>query len=129
LLRNVEQECSQRAYCDSRSVGCGAARCTFGTPIGSTTYVVGQTGTGKTTLLKNLVVYDIEAGRGVGVLDPHGDLVVDLLDHIPLRRADDLVYFDPAELKWPVGFNLLANVHHDARHIMASAIASAFKSI
>jgi len=72
------------------------------------TYVVGKTGTGKSTLLRNLILSDIEAGRGVGVIDPHGDLALDILDHFPPRRADDLVYFNPTDLDHPVAFNLLA---------------------
>src|SRR5437868_3677860 len=55
-------------------------------------YCVGQTGTGKTTLLRSLILQDIYAGRGVGVIDPHGDLAHDLLDHIPSWRTDDVVY-------------------------------------
>src|SRR3954471_22795859 len=66
-------------------------------------YVIGQTGTGKTTFLRNLILQDIEAGEGVGVIDPHGDLALDLLDHIPRRRADDIVYFDPADDESTVG--------------------------
>src|SRR5438270_13418697 len=69
-------------------------------------YTIGKTGSGKTTLLRNLIVQDIAAGRGVGVIDPHGDLAQDLLDHIPPWRADDLVYFNSADYDYPIGFNL-----------------------
>jgi hypothetical protein len=92
-------------------------------------YVIGKTGSGKTTLLRNLLVQQIAAGHGVGLLDPHGDLAEELLDHIPPRRADDLVYFNPSDLEHPIGLNLLANVPPDARHLVASGIVSAFKSI
>lgn len=92
-------------------------------------YVVGKTGTGKTTLLRNLIVQDIEAGRGVGVLDPHGDLAEDLLDCIPPWRTDHVVYFNPADLAYPVGFNLLGNVPLDERPLVASGVVSIFKSI
>lgn len=64
-------------------------------------YAIGKSGTGKTTLLRNLILQDIEAGRGVGVLDPHGDLAADLLDHIPRRRVEDVVYFNPADSEYP----------------------------
>lgn len=92
-------------------------------------YAIGQTGAGKTTLLRNLILQDIEAGRGVGVIDPHGDLAHDLLDHIPPWRADDLVYFNPADLEHPVGFNLLEHVPENRRPLVASSVVSVFKSI
>src|SRR5260221_7620755 len=73
-------------------------------------YVVGQTGSGKTTLLRNIILQQLAAGRGVALLDPHGDLAEELLEHFPPSRADDLVYFHPADADYPLGFNPLANV-------------------
>jgi hypothetical protein len=70
-------------------------------------YVVGQTGTGKSTLLGNLILADIQAGKGVAVIDPHGDLVETALGQIPKERIDDVVYFNPADLQRPVGLNML----------------------
>ena len=70
-------------------------------------YIVGGTGTGKTTLLKYQIVQDIKAGRGVAVIDPHGDLATDLLNYIPKRRINDVIYFNPADYKHPIGINLL----------------------
>ncbi len=93
------------------------------------TYIIGKTGSGKTTLLRNMVVQHITAGHGVGLIDPHGDLAEDLLHHIPPSRADHLCYFNPGDLEFPVGLNLLANVAPDNRHLVASGIVSAFKSI
>ena len=92
-------------------------------------YTVGKSGTGKTTLLRNLILQDIEAGRGVGVIDPHGDLANDLLDHIPRFRVEDVAYFDPTDLEHPVGLNLLSHVPEDRRHLVASGIVSALKGI
>lgn len=92
-------------------------------------YVIGKTGSGKTTFLRNLIVQHIAAGHGVGLLDPHGDLAQSLLEVIPPCRTDHLVYFNPADLEFPVGLNLLANVAKDERHLVASGIVSAFKSI
>ena len=92
-------------------------------------YLIGKTGSGKTTLLRNLIVQHIALGHGVGLIDPHGDLAEDLLDHIPPARADHLVYFHPGDLDFPIGLNLLANVAPDDRHLMASGIVGAFKSI
>jgi hypothetical protein len=63
-------------------------------------YTIGKSGAGKTTLLRNLILQDIEAGRGVGVIDPHGDLATDLLDHIPRNRIEDVVYFNPADVDY-----------------------------
>src|SRR2546426_6787502 len=60
-------------------------------------YVVGQTGTGKSTMLRNMILQDIEAGRGVAVIDPHGDLAEDVLNHIPSWRTDHVAYFDPSD--------------------------------
>lgn len=92
-------------------------------------YCVGKTGTGKSTLLRNLLLQDIYAGHGVGLIDPHGDLAEDLLDHIPPHRTDDVVYFNPTDLAYPIGFNLLQNVPRDQRHRIASGIVRAMKAI
>lgn len=70
-------------------------------------YMIGQTGTGKTTLFLNMIVQDIAAGRGVGVVDPHGDLIEDILQHIPSSRQEDVVLFDPRDVEHPLGFNML----------------------
>jgi hypothetical protein len=92
-------------------------------------YVIGKTGSGKTTLLRNLIVQHIALGHGVGLIDPHGDLAEELLHHVPPHRADDLVYFNPGDLDFPIGLNLLANVAPDDRHLVASGIVAAFKGI
>ena len=92
-------------------------------------YVIGKTGSGKTTLLRNLIVQHIALGHGVGLIDPHGDLAEELLNHIPPHRADHLVYFNPSDLEFPVGLNVLANVAPDERHLVASGVVSAFKGI
>jgi len=92
-------------------------------------YTIGKSGAGKTTLLFNLILQDIEAGRGVGVIDPHGDLATALLDYIPRHRIEDVVYFNPADTEFPIGFNFLGNVSPDKRHLVASGIVGAFKSI
>src|SRR3990167_8313910 len=70
-------------------------------------YVVGKTGTGKTTLMHNLMVQDIANGEGVCVIDPHGEFVEGLLQRIPEHRKDDVVYFNPADQDSSVGFNVL----------------------
>jgi hypothetical protein len=93
------------------------------------TYIIGKTGTGKTTLLRNMIFQHLYNGSGLALLDPHGDLAEELLDHFPPSRADDLVYFNPGDLEFPIGLNLLANVPKDSRHLVASGIVAAFKSI
>ncbi len=92
-------------------------------------YIIGKTGSGKTTLLRNLIVQDLEAGRGVGVLDPHGDLASELLDLIPPWRTSHVAYFDPADREFPVGLNILRSVHPDSHHLVASGLVDAFKNI
>ena len=70
-------------------------------------YTVGQTGTGKSTLLGNLIIGDIEAGKGVAVIDPHGDLAGSILAQIPKERLADVIYFDPSDIERPLGLNML----------------------
>ncbi|MDR3581775.1 MAG: DUF87 domain-containing protein, partial [Candidatus Pacebacteria bacterium] len=70
-------------------------------------YVVGQTGTGKSTLLGNLIIEDIRSGKGVAIIDPHGDLVENALGFVPKERLDDVIYFNPGDLSRPLGLNML----------------------
>jgi hypothetical protein len=70
-------------------------------------YVIGKSGSGKSELIKSMVKQDIEAGRGVCVIDPHGDLAQDCLAFVPKSRADDVIYFSPADAERPMGLNLL----------------------
>ena len=70
-------------------------------------YMVGQTGTGKTTMFLNMIVQDIRAGHGVGVIDPHGDLIEDVLLMVPPERQEDVILFDPRDSERPLGFNIL----------------------
>jgi hypothetical protein len=71
------------------------------------TYIVGKSGTGKSVLLTNMAVQDIENGEGACVLDPHGDLISDILERIPPERAEDVIIFSPGDLDRPLGLNLL----------------------
>ena len=92
-------------------------------------YCLGKSGTGKTTLLRNLLIQDIEAGRGVALIDVHGDLAQELLDFIPPHRADHVVYFNPADTEQPIGLNPFFGVEPEQRHVVASNIVGAFKGI
>ncbi len=70
-------------------------------------YAIGQTGTGKSSLFQEMIRQDIEAGEGVGVVDPHGDLIEATLANIPKERAEDVVLFEPADMERPAGLNML----------------------
>ena len=71
------------------------------------TYIIGTTGSGKSNLMTSMAIQDIQAGHGVGIIDPHGSLVEDILPHIPKERAEDVIYFDPSDIERPVGLNML----------------------
>lgn len=92
-------------------------------------YMVGKTGTGKSTLLETLIVQDIAADRGVALLDPHGDLVERVLAQVPTRRVPDVVYFNVPDAAHPVAFNPLDWVPEDKRSLAASGMLQAFKKL
>ena len=92
-------------------------------------YVVGQTGTGKSTLLLNLMRQDFIAGEGVALLDPHGDLAEAALARVPKARTNDLVYINPADTGRPIGFNPLSGVPADLKPIVADGVVSAFRHV
>lgn len=92
-------------------------------------YVIGKTGTGKTTLLQNMAVQDIQNGEGFAFVDPHGTVADALLDFIPEHRVNDVVYFAPFDLANPVSFNVMEDIGPDKRHLVAAGLMSAFKKI
>jgi len=92
-------------------------------------YIVGKTGMGKTAMLENMVVQDIQAGRGVGFVDPHGEAAEKLLDFIPSSRVNDVIYFNPADLECPIAFNVMEKVDPAHRHLVASGLMGVFKKI
>lgn len=92
-------------------------------------YVLGKTGMGKTTLLENMVLSDIMAGHGVCYVDPHGDTAEKILDYIPSNRINDVVYFNPADMEFPVGFNILETTNEEQKHLVASGLMGVFKKI
>ncbi len=85
------------------------------------TYIIGKTGTGKSELLRDLILQDIRAGKGVCLIDPH-DLAEDLLQYIPPERAEDVIYFDPSDTERPMGLNLLEAYNEDQKHMVTTAI-------
>lgn len=92
-------------------------------------YVIGKTGMGKTTLLENMIIADINAGNGLAVVDPHGDLAEEILNFIPASRVNDVVYFNPADIDYPIAFNVMEHVDPKYRHLVASGLIGVFKKI
>jgi len=92
-------------------------------------HVIGASGTGKSTLLLNLMLQDIERGEGIALLDPHGDLAEAVLARIPENRIDDVVVFDPSDEQFSVGFNIL-KAHGDLeKNLLASDLVAVFKRL
>jgi len=92
-------------------------------------YVIGKTGMGKSTLLENMIRSDIEAGKGVGVIDPHGDLAEAVLRFIPKHRTNDVIVFDPSDRGFPVAFNMLEGKNVEQRAVIASGLVGVFKKL
>ncbi len=92
-------------------------------------YIIGQTGTGKTSFMRNLAIQDIEAGRGMAVVDPHGEFVQSLLAAIPENRLDDVIYFNPIDTDFPISFNILEVKNPDHKHLVSSGLMSIFTKI
>lgn len=92
-------------------------------------YVVGKTGTGKTALLKNMALQDIHAGRGVGIIDPHGEFVEEVIAQIPPERIRDVVYFNPVDADYPIGFNVLEVPDPRYKHLVVSDLLGIFTKI
>jgi hypothetical protein len=89
-------------------------------------YIIGKTGVGKSELLIDIIMQDIMAGKGVCFMDPHGDAVEDLLQLIPPERAEDVIYFNPADQERPMGLNLLEANTEDQKHFAATAVINMF---
>lgn len=113
------------------------------TPIGLTSeererhmYIIGGTGNGKTTLLQYAILQDIQSGKGVAVIDPHGDMAETILHHIPKERVKDVVYFNPDDLDYPFAMNLLeltpgltGNELLREKDIITESVISVFRKI
>jgi energy-coupling factor transporter ATP-binding protein EcfA2 len=93
------------------------------------TYIIGKTGMGKSTLLENLAIQDINNGEGLCVIDPHGSMAEKLLDFIPEHRVKDVIYFAPFDSDYPVGLNVLEQVDASKRHLVANGLMAAFKKV
>lgn len=89
-------------------------------------YVIGKSGSGKSVTLANLAIQDIQAGHGICVVDPHGDLIEDLLEHIPKERADDVVIFNPSDMDRPIGLNMLEAKSDDQKDFAVQEMIAIF---
>lgn len=92
-------------------------------------YIIGKTGMGKTTLLENMAIQDIQNGHGIAIVDPHGEFAQKMLDHVPSDRINDVIYFNPADLDYPIAFNVIEKVDSEHRHLVASGLVGVFKKI
>jgi hypothetical protein len=92
-------------------------------------YVIGKTGMGKSTMLENMAVQDIKNGNGMCFVDPHGKTADLLLEYVPPERIDDVIYFAPFDMEYPLSFNIMEDVGYDKRHLVANGLMSAFKKI
>src|SRR5216117_1885752 len=84
--------------------------------------IFGKSGVGKTTLMRNMIVADLDAGNGITVVDPHGSLIDDLLEAIPRHRTNDVVYINPANPASVVGLNVLESVDPSQRSLVVSSL-------
>ena len=92
-------------------------------------YVIGKTGMGKSTMLENMAVQDIQNGEGICFIDPHGKTADLLLEYVPKERMRDVIYIAPFDVEHPISFNVLESVEHDKRHLVVSGLMSTFKKI
>lgn len=92
-------------------------------------YIIGKSGTGKSTLIENMAIDDVVEGRGIIIVDPHGELADKVLACVPDERVNDVVVFDPADRSYPIAFNLLDKVDDDFKGMVASGFVGIFKKI
>lgn len=93
------------------------------------TYIIGKTGVGKSNLLENMIIQDIQNGNGLALIDPHGSTAEKLLDYIPEHRIKDVLYFAPFDLDYPISFNVLEDIGADKRHLVVNGLMSVFEKI
>jgi len=92
-------------------------------------YCIGKTGTGKSTLLLNMAISDIERGNGIGIIDPHGDLAEEILNYIPENRINDVIYFNAGDTEYPIAFNPLSDVKEQDRYLVSATIVTTLKKL
>ncbi len=92
-------------------------------------YIIGKTGVGKSTVQENMIINDIYSGHGVAVVDPHGDLVEKIINFIPSYRINDVIYFNPSDIQYPIAFNVVERVAPEYRHLVASGLIGIFQKL
>jgi hypothetical protein len=92
-------------------------------------YVIGKTGMGKSTLLENMAIQDIQNGEGVAFIDPHGGTAEKLLEYVPEHRVKDVLYFAPFDMEYPISFNVMEDIGMDKRHLVVNGLMSTFEKI
>ncbi|MGC8651370.1 MAG: CxxC-x17-CxxC domain-containing protein [Minisyncoccia bacterium] len=92
-------------------------------------YLVGKSGVGKTTMIENMAIQDIRNGKGIGLIDPHGELIERIIHFIPKERIKDVIYFNPSDLEWPIAFNVIEEVPLELRHLVVAGLMGVFKKI
>ena len=92
-------------------------------------YTLGKTGMGKTSLIQNMAIQDIQNGNGVAVVDPHGEFAEECLKAVPPERIKDVIYFNPADLNFPVSLNIMEKVDPEHRHLVSSGLIGIFKKL
>lgn len=92
-------------------------------------WVIGKTGTGKSTLIANMAIDDLKKDRGIGIIDPHGDLCDVIMDYIPKHRINDVIYFNPADKDFPIAINPLEVTNKEEAELVVSGIVSIFNKI
>ncbi|MCD5384324.1 MAG: type IV secretion system DNA-binding domain-containing protein [Candidatus Pacebacteria bacterium] len=92
-------------------------------------YIIGKTGMGKSTMLENMAIQDIQNGEGMCFIDPHGSSAEKLLEFIPQERIKDVLYFAPFDTEHPIGFNVMEDVGYENRHLVVAGLMSSFKRI
>lgn len=93
-------------------------------------YVIGKTGTGKSTLLLNMAISDIQRGNGgICLIDPHGDIAEQILDYVPKERIEDVIYFNPGDADYLISFNPLQEIQNGQEHLVVAGLIATFKRI
>ena len=92
-------------------------------------YVIGKTGMGKTALLENMAIQDVQSGKGICFVDPHGEAAERLLEFVPSKRVNDVIYFNPSDIDYPIAFNVMEKVDIAHRHLIAGGLMGVFKKI
>ncbi len=92
-------------------------------------YTLGKTGMGKTSMIQNMAIQDIRNGNGVAIVDPHGEFAEECLKAVPKERIKDVIYFNPADLDFPVALNIMEKVDPEYRHLVSSGLIGIFKKL